>query len=823
MRRVFSPMLIAIVILLSLGVSGATSATTPQFTVDLSNLYRPVTHVASGSLYGLANDGAPPDSLIQPTKPKVFTQMAPNGQQLPNGETAPVGDALKVAAAAARAGAQVTIRMPDIYPNFPYKWVSWTDWYSKVDTMVSQYNASGVTNVYAWELWNEPDWTWDTTNAGPFLDGWANTFRRLRADLPSARILGPSYSTYNHQWMSDFLTYAKTNGVLPNVICWHELNGNSGYQTQADISDYRALETSLGIAPIPISIDEYGTTAEEGVPGSMVRYLAEFERGGADSATMAFWFRPGRLSNLITNDVTANGGWWLYKWYGDMSGQMAQTTPQSTTSLGLDGIANVDATAQSASVVFGGASGDNTIVVKGFTAQSFFGTTVHVKIEATPWYGVDTAVSGPIQVGEGDFGVTNNQISVPVSDMNASWGYHLIITPSGTTKTRYEAEKATVTHANLFSNANASNGQYVGQIDLSDSAVTFTVNAASSGTYDVEVRYANGGTATSTQTLSVNGGAATSVSYPATGGWMSSGYNGVVHVRVNLNAGSNTLKFGNSGNGYAELDELQVQPVSDFPMRLEAENATVNHAVVDTSSYASSQWFVGQINYSDSYVQFNPTVPTAGTYYMDIGFANGTSANSTHLLSVNGAAASTVTYAPTGGWTKDVPNMGTRRIKTIAVALNAGSNTIRFTYSGVGYAELDYIELRTGVTRYEAENALVTHATNYANAATSNGHYIGGIDYSDSSVKFTVSAPSAGTYTVRIAYANGTSAPSTHNLSVNGGPATTVTYPTTGNWLASEASGLKTITVSLNQGSNTLTFSHGTTGYAELDYIDVSS
>jgi hypothetical protein len=98
-----------------------------SISVDLASSYRPVTHAASGSLYGLSFDGVPPDQVIDPLKPRMFTQMAPNGHQLPNGTTEPSGDALKVAPPAARAGAQVTIRMPDWYPTFPYQWVSWQE------------------------------------------------------------------------------------------------------------------------------------------------------------------------------------------------------------------------------------------------------------------------------------------------------------------------------------------------------------------------------------------------------------------------------------------------------------------------------------------------------------------------------------------------------------------------------------------------------------------------------------------------------------------------------------------------------------------------
>ncbi len=69
------------------------------------------------------------------------------------------------------------------------------------------------------------------------------------------------------------------------------------------IANYRAIEKELGISPRPISINEYSTPAEQAVPGDLSQYIAPFERSGVDTATIAFWYRPGRLSNLIT----ANG------------------------------------------------------------------------------------------------------------------------------------------------------------------------------------------------------------------------------------------------------------------------------------------------------------------------------------------------------------------------------------------------------------------------------------------------------------------------------------------------------------------------------------
>src|SRR5206468_3808473 len=83
-------------------------------------------------------------------------------------QPAPAGDALVVAPEAAKAGAKVVMRMSDWYPDFPYKWVSWSDWLGAVDSQVKAVQTSGAKNIAAYALWNEPDWTWNTAKAGSF-------------------------------------------------------------------------------------------------------------------------------------------------------------------------------------------------------------------------------------------------------------------------------------------------------------------------------------------------------------------------------------------------------------------------------------------------------------------------------------------------------------------------------------------------------------------------------------------------------------------------------------------------------------------------------
>ncbi|MER7641556.1 RICIN domain-containing protein [Streptomyces sp. NPDC126522] len=460
-----------------------TAATT--LVVNAASTLRPVTHVATGSLYGLADASTPADGLVTPLKPNTFVQMAPGGAQLPNGEPKPAGDALVVASKAARAGAKVVVRMPDWYPNFPYKWVSWSDWLSAVDKQVASVKSSGATNIAAYELWNEPDWTWNTSAAGAFDAGWATTYREVRAKDANTPVQGPSYSAWNQSWMSTFLTDAKASGTLPDIVSWHELQGSQGIA--AHVAAYRALESSLGISPHPISIEEYGTTSEVGVPGQLVGYVAKFERAGVHDAELAFWNHYGTLGDTLTDTGgSPNASYWLYKWYGDLSGTMLTTTPPAQT--GIDGAAALTGDGKQISVVFGGGVGSTAVQVNGLGSLSGFGSTVHVKLEYTPSKGRTTGVAAPVTISDTTYTVANGSISVPVA-MNASDGYHLVVTPTGTSASlagTYQIKNKNSGLALDTQGAATAQGTAVVQAASgTGSSQSWTLTAAGSGLYKI--------------------------------------------------------------------------------------------------------------------------------------------------------------------------------------------------------------------------------------------------------------------------------------------------------------------------------------------------
>ncbi|WP_035803670.1 RICIN domain-containing protein [Kitasatospora mediocidica] len=460
-----------------------TSATT--LVVSADQALRPVTHVAGGGLYGLATATNPTDSLVEPLHPNTFVQMAPGGHQLPNGEPGPAGDALVVAPEAARAGAKVVVRMPDWYPNFPYRWVSWSDWLSAVDTQVASVKSSGATNIGAYELWNEPDWTWDTANAGSFDSGWTRTYQEVRARGASTPIQGPSYSHWDNSRMSTFLADAKASGTVPDIVSWHELGGSQNIA--ADVAAYRSLEGSLGISPRPIAIEEYGTTSEVGVPGPLAGYIAKFERAGVHDAELAFWNHYGTLGDTLADTGgSPNSAYWLYKWYGDMSGTMLTTTPPAQT--GIDGAASLNGAGDQVSVIFGGGSGSSAVTVDGLGSLAAFGSTVHVKLEYTPSLGRTVAAPPPLTISESDYPVRNGSITVPVAG-NAAYGYHLVVTPSGSSTSlagRYQITNVNSGLALDTQNAGTAQGAAVVQAtSTTGTDQNWTLVSSGSGLYKI--------------------------------------------------------------------------------------------------------------------------------------------------------------------------------------------------------------------------------------------------------------------------------------------------------------------------------------------------
>lgn len=419
---------------LALLCSAATYAADFELKVDLGDSIRPVTHVASGSLYGLT-ESLPADiaTHLAPLKPNAFLNPAVSG----TGRQQPIGDAFKAAERVKSTTAKVHIRLADILPGWPYNWKDWDYWEQEVTTIVEKKKNSGLTNFDGYEIWNEPYGTWKEANGSYHEFIWKKTYDLLKRLEPDCRIIGPSFAYYNSTRMENFVKYCSENNCMPDVVSWHQW-GSGGFV--GALEHYRSIEKKYNVSPRKISINEYcaGSDSEnqkyEGCPGYSVPFIAKFERHGVESAMISWWFTnlPGRLGSLLTAENEKGGGWHLYKWYGDMDGYMSAVTPPNDKSDGLDGFAAVNKKLREASIVLGGSSvGSVDVTINGI--PEWMGNEVEVTTEVVTWENKDKAVAGPQTLATDIYTVNNGKIVVPVDVTSKLYAYRLYITPAETT------------------------------------------------------------------------------------------------------------------------------------------------------------------------------------------------------------------------------------------------------------------------------------------------------------------------------------------------------------------------------------------------------
>ncbi|PRB64048.1 glycosyl hydrolase family 31 [Microbacterium sp. MYb45] len=204
------------------------------------------------------------------------------------------------------------------------------------------------------------------------------------------------------------------------------------------------------------------------------------------------------------------------------------------------------------------------------------------------------------------------------------------------TATAYEAENAARTNTTLVTHGDASNGSKVGNINFADSAVTFTVDAPQAGTYDLNVRYANGTGSTSGHAVSVNGGTATNISYPATADW---GRYLWAQKTVTLNAGSNTVRFAYSGT-FAEIDQIQLHKSgTTLPATFQVQNRNSGKVLEILSALTTDGAPAGQWGPTANATQIWKVQPaTGGTFEL-------VNKNSRKLLEIPGASTADGTDA----------------------------------------------------------------------------------------------------------------------------------------------------------------------------------
>ncbi len=129
--------------------------------VDLTDLFRDVTHCASGSLYGITEKlPASIDEMVAPLHPNVFVNPAKVGQGCQHGD-----------------------------PGWPYQFGGMDNWKQQLTEIVAKKKAAKYKNIDGYGIWNEPDGTWKSNiDFNQFFKDSVDYIRGLDTD---AKIIGP--------------------------------------------------------------------------------------------------------------------------------------------------------------------------------------------------------------------------------------------------------------------------------------------------------------------------------------------------------------------------------------------------------------------------------------------------------------------------------------------------------------------------------------------------------------------------------------------------------------------------------------------------------
>ncbi len=432
-------------IALLMGLSSSYGFSVEKLEVDLTDSIKPVTHCASGSLYGIT-ETLPKDisALVAPLNPHVFC-LPPEGK---DGNQHNFGDGYLVAERLKGTTGKVQISLADLLPYWPYQWPGQSKWLAQVEAVLKKHKASGLNNIDSYVIWNEPNETWQDANGDFNKDLWKPTYDLIRKYFPNIKIVGPATSFYSRDRFKKFLTFCKENKCMPDQVCWHQW-GSENFAGAAE--DYRDLMKELGLPNLPLCINEYSSSCDwdnrkyEGCPGYSVPFIAKFERNNVASATISWWFTglPGRLGSLLTEDNEPGGGWWLYKWYGEMTGYMARVTPPNDKSDGLDGFASVNRKHNYASIIVGG-NYEGNAEVHLTKIPHFLNGKFKVVVERVTWKDKDLAVKSTDLVSEEIIEINGTTLTLPIKIESPLYAYRIQLIAVDIPQTPFNGIMATI-------------------------------------------------------------------------------------------------------------------------------------------------------------------------------------------------------------------------------------------------------------------------------------------------------------------------------------------------------------------------------------------
>jgi len=397
-----------------------------DFSVDLG----PVTYRASGFLHGMAVT-IPVQALVEPLKPKLFRGAEGRGR------------AFAIYQRAKGLGARFQLVVSDSYwdRKWPETASNWKRWEATVEDLVQGAKENGCT--FEWDIWNEPeiDYFWEVDQAR-FFETWRRTVLKIRELDPGAVIVGPSLAKYDGKYLEDFLVYANTNHVLPDILCWHELDAtDDGFRIiEADVADARKLLAKHRIEIDRICINEIIGPDLHTRPGAAVRSFAALERAGVDGACHATWpdadggYNDASLSGILTQrERLPRSTWWAYKGYADVTGRLVSVQQSDS----VDGIAGYDADAQEARMVLGRVAGDapaGAVALRLINLDDAPGIVLdaetHITAQRIPMSGWES-LSSPVPLLDAEYEIRDGQVALTLPEFGPDDAYLITVRAPG--------------------------------------------------------------------------------------------------------------------------------------------------------------------------------------------------------------------------------------------------------------------------------------------------------------------------------------------------------------------------------------------------------
>lgn len=723
----------------------------PTLEIDAAVSESEISSRASGYLYGIAQSGVPDAAMVESLDVSSVSQKVIGGLQHPVGDVDDVSSSLDNCD-------YITVYLQDCYDTWYYCTEEINNlraagnydcaefvrerFLPLVQKSVEELSKTDYADRLVYCMYNEADnavWfgtpsedgTWlmfDDAAKNRFYEAWKVTYNLVKSIDPDALIGGPGNCDYDSYEICHFLEYCKANNCVPDIMIYHELGERSAAFWQDHVDDYRSIEESLGIDPLPIIVTEYGCMFECGNPAEMLQYIVSIEKSGT-YGNMAFWRLANNLNDTCADANSPNSNWWLYRWYADMNGDLLQTKVidimhsdfANVIKYGyknfhydeLNGISSLNDAKDELTVLCGGCDYTSNIQIKNLNKTNI-GSKINVKIEAVYYEGLTGIVNAPVTVKEYTANAVFGRLGIELENPDPTAVYRVVVTPcdkevnytNNCLPVRYEFEHGTLSGtAYTYDSAYATTGELqgmVGGLEKIGDGITVKFNIPESGEYNLALIFGNSNDGSSpndrTDTLAnftLDGNTET-LSFPNT---IKSEYTDKLTLVRYLEKGEHTMTLSHK-QGTFVLDSLLVSPYED------AEFITV---LPDADRSVNGK------------TSFLAVAPNDGFYSMDIG--------------------------KNADFTVDFSAGKTENGKAL-IYLRRGLNYIDIASSDVEKCEITVSDKQGFTAEISPEDMTLS------GSATLGNGYIDGISSDGGNASFTVTVPENGSYRMTVTYSN---------------------------------------------------------------------